>query len=211
MDVDPESASGSISAAHAGASTMGSEDTGSKAGSGGKRRKSDSGAGNLHAETGPASLGQRDLRTRLVHGLLTAYLDASGRQNAEQRQACVYEMLHILCQPFLWQRWAPAWAFCVKQVEVRMAGCLTDHAQVVLRPSCTSSHAGSSCFSWISLLKLAVLALGCPTRSQTHQLGMMYILLPQAATQQAESCAHQRSLSQNTIKPIPSNECESQV
>ncbi|KAK9861088.1 hypothetical protein WJX84_004362 [Apatococcus fuscideae] len=104
MDVDPESASGSISAAHAGASTMGSEDTGSKAGSGGKRRKSDSGAGNLHAETGPASLGQRDLRTRLVHGLLTAYLDASGRQNAEQRQACVYEMLHILCQPFLWRR-----------------------------------------------------------------------------------------------------------
>ena len=51
--------------------------------------------------------GRPNLRQALVKGLLMAYLRAAGQQAKDQRRLCIPGMLHILCQPFLWQRCLP--------------------------------------------------------------------------------------------------------
>ena len=72
-----------------------------------RRPKSSNGSQQGATATGtPLLQGRPSICEQLVRGLMRSYLCAYRQQPDAQRRACVQEMLHILCQPFLHQRYA---------------------------------------------------------------------------------------------------------
>lgn len=69
----------------------------------------------------PLAQGGSSICQQLVQGLMRSYLDAYKQQRKAQRRACVQEMLLILCQPFLHQRYACSWSLFPPDAASRMA------------------------------------------------------------------------------------------